>query len=299
MQLINKTKYGFTIANYLFGVVLLIILAITFVAFTLIGDDSFELSRQEIMFRKIGHEILLQSGDSTSRVLPVKKIAENEYQVRFENEFTFKPDSLVKIVSRSLAKNSYVHNYVVNVLNCSGRDVVFGYAIYKNTKDNIVPCSGRTQPKSCYVVDLKFESEGIKKGYLLGSIPLLAFIGFIINRSGKRKKEGNEKKVGIRNALQIGQAIFYPDKRKLITAKGITALTLKENKLLLIFAQSPNVIVERSRLQKEIWEDEGIIVGRSLDMFISKLRKKLEDDLSVKLINIHGKGYKLEIIKPI
>jgi DNA-binding response OmpR family regulator len=48
-------------------------------------------------------------------------------------------------------------------------------------------------------------------------------------------------------------------------------------------------------LQKEIWEDEGIIVGRSLDVFISKLRKKLENDSAVKLVNIHGKGYKLEI----
>jgi DNA-binding response OmpR family regulator len=72
-------------------------------------------------------------------------------------------------------------------------------------------------------------------------------------------------------------------------------LTAKENKLLLIFARSPNTVIERGRLQKEIWEDEGVIVGRSLDMFISKLRKKLEGDLSIQLINIHGKGYKLEV----
>ena len=51
----------------------------------------------------------------------------------------------------------------------------------------------------------------------------------------------------------------------------------------------------RNRLQKEIWEDEAIIVGRSLDVFISKLRRKLENDSTVKVVNIHGKGYKLEI----
>jgi DNA-binding response OmpR family regulator len=76
---------------------------------------------------------------------------------------------------------------------------------------------------------------------------------------------------------------------------AITELTAKENKLLLIFARSPNAVIERTRLQKEIWEDEGVIVGRSLDMFISKLRKKLETDPSIQLINIHGKGYRLEV----
>jgi len=69
----------------------------------------------------------------------------------------------------------------------------------------------------------------------------------------------------------------------------------KENKILLILAQSPNTVIERARLQKEIWEDEGVIVGRSLDMFISKLRKKLEIDPSIQLVNIHGKGYRLEV----
>jgi DNA-binding response OmpR family regulator len=72
-------------------------------------------------------------------------------------------------------------------------------------------------------------------------------------------------------------------------------LTRTEARVLRIFALSPNEVIERSRLQKEIWEDEGIIVGRSLDMFISKLRKKLEFDPTIKIVVIRGKGYKLEI----
>ena len=72
-------------------------------------------------------------------------------------------------------------------------------------------------------------------------------------------------------------------------------LTGTETRLLLIFAQSPNETIERSRLQKELWEDEGVIVGRSLDMFISKLRKKLELDPNIKIVVVRAKGYKLEI----
>ncbi|WP_394341510.1 winged helix-turn-helix domain-containing protein [Albibacterium indicum] len=72
-------------------------------------------------------------------------------------------------------------------------------------------------------------------------------------------------------------------------------LTRTETRLLLIFALSPNETIERSRLQKEIWEDKGVIVGRSLDIFISKLRKKLEFDPSVQIVVVRGKGYKLQI----
>jgi DNA-binding response OmpR family regulator len=54
-------------------------------------------------------------------------------------------------------------------------------------------------------------------------------------------------------------------------------------------------MVDRNTLQKEVWENEGVIVTRSLDMFVSKLRKKLSADTSVKLTNIPGKGYKLEV----
>jgi DNA-binding response OmpR family regulator len=72
-------------------------------------------------------------------------------------------------------------------------------------------------------------------------------------------------------------------------------LTGTETRLLLILAASPNQTIQRSRLQKEIWEDEGVIVGRSLDMFISKLRKKLELEPDTKIVVVRGKGYRLEV----
>jgi DNA-binding response OmpR family regulator len=93
----------------------------------------------------------------------------------------------------------------------------------------------------------------------------------------------------------LGSVLFDAQERKLIINKETIDLTGTETRLLLIFAMSPNETIERSRLQKEIWEDEGVIVGRSLDMFISKLRKKLECDPNINIVVIRGKGYKLEI----
>ena len=100
------------------GLLLTLLIAMICVAFCMTGNKDFDFARREILLRRIGHEILLQSGDSTSRVLPVKKIAGNEYQISFENAFTFLPQSLVKTTQRWLAKDPLAGDYVVNVLNC-------------------------------------------------------------------------------------------------------------------------------------------------------------------------------------
>jgi hypothetical protein len=280
----------------LLGLLLLMFISIICVAFSMTGNDDFDFARREVLLRRIGHEILLQSGDSTSRVLPVKKIAENEYQVSFENAFTFQPESLVNTTQRLLAKDPLASDYVVNVVNCANASVAYGYAISKNKKDDIVACIGRRQPIACYMIDIIFKPAGIitaKNGYLLGSLAVLAFVGFIFLRSVKpRKTLPGSQYTGI---FTLGSMSFDAETRKLMVNGKTIDLTRTETRVLRIFALSPNEAIERSRLQKEIWEDEGVIVGRSLDMFISKLRKKLEIDPNVNIVVIRGKGYRLEI----
>ena len=282
--------------NYLFGLIVLLFVAVISVAFGTEDSDDFNISRREVVLRRIGHEILLQSGDSTSRVLPIKKIAENEYQIRFEKELSFLPDSLMSITRRFLDNAPLSTNYIVNVLNCDNSSIIYGYAISKNKKDDIVTCSRRRQPKACYRINIKFKPTGIttaKNGYLLGGLSFLAFVGFIFWRSVKPRKallDGQHT-----NRFTLGSVLFDAKNKKLIIDGKTIDLTGTETRVLLIFASSPNEIIERSRLQKEIWEDEGVIVGRSLDMFISKLRKKLELDPNIKIVVIRGKGYKLEV----
>lgn len=296
--------------KYLGGLLLLTFLSIICVAFSMTGSNDFDFARREILLRRIGHEILLQSGDSTSRVLPVKKIAENEYQISFEQAFTFGPDSLVHTTQRLLANHPLASDYVVNVLNCSDSSVAYGYAISKNKKDDIVACKGRRQPIACYMIHIKFKPAGIitaKNGYLLGGLTVLAFVGAIFLRSSKPRtglpENGpaipEDHPAGLQHAsasvFTLGSMLFDAETRKLLINEKTIDLTKTETRVLRIFALAPNEVIERSRLQKEIWEDEGVIVGRSLDMFISKLRKKLEADPRIKIAVIRGKGYKLQI----
>ncbi|WP_217604456.1 hypothetical protein [Chitinophaga sp. GbtcB8] len=118
--------------KYVGGLLLLMFISIIGLAFSLAGSDGYDVARREILLRRIGHEILLQSGDSTSRVLPVKKIAENEYQVSFENDLTFQPGFLVNTTQRLLAGDPLTRDYVVNILNCADGSVAYGYAISKD-----------------------------------------------------------------------------------------------------------------------------------------------------------------------
>ena len=278
------------------GLVVLSFFSVICAAFSITGSDDFAIARREVLLRRIGHELLLQSGDSTSRVLPLKKIAETEYQISFENPLTFRPESLVNTTSRLLAEDPLAHDYVVDVLTCGNSGVAYGYAISQNKKDDIVPCRGRKQPIACYLVDITFKPAGIntaKNGYLLGGLPFLAFVGFVFLRAvktGKALPKNEDNKI-----FTFGPTLFDAQQRQLVINKKAIDLTGTETRLLLIFALAPNEVIERSRLQKEIWEDEGVIVGRSLDMFISKLRKKLEPDPDINIVVIRGKGYKLEV----
>lgn len=278
--------------KYIIALTLLVLISLVFFTNT---NNDFDLSRREVLLRRIGHEILLQSGDSTSRVLPIKKIAENEYQISFEKEFTFQPDSLVNTTQRLLTKDYFESDYVVNVINCNNSSITYGYALSKNKKDDIVACVGRKQPRACYIISIKFKPIGkfaVSYKYFLGGLLFLAFIGFVF---WKLKYKNDLLNDGHKKLLTFGSVVFDAEKRQLAINERRIDLTATETRLLLIFALSPNKTIERSRLQKEIWEDEGVIVGRSLDMFISKLRKKLEHDSNINIVVIRGKGYKLEV----
>ena len=89
---------------------------------------------------------------------------------------------------------------------------------------------------------------------------------------------------------------FYTGNNVLTSETKTITLSEKETKALKIFAENINETVDREKLMKEIWEDEGIVViSRNVDVLVSKLRKKLSDDSSFKFINVHGRGYKFII----
>lgn len=293
----QPTKIPFSKAKWFYGSLLLLLSFVICMGFGLSGNEDFEVARREILIRKIGHELLLQSGDSSSRVLPLQQLSDNEYQISFEKALGFLPDSLVNTTQRLMGKDAHVGDYVVNVMKCGSKQVSYGYAIANQEKDDIVSCKGRKLPVACYTILIKFKTDSLitaKTGYLLGSLPILAFVGLLFFRVARTKKDLVDNTLESEQ-FQVGDFLFDVKQRKLVLNNNVIELTATETRVLRIFAESPNVVIERNRIQKEIWEDEGVIVGRSLDMFISKLRKKLEMDERVKIVVVRGVGYRLEV----
>ncbi len=264
---------------------------------------DFEKGKEILVIRKVGHEILLNIGDKTSLVLPVKKMNQNEFQLRFENSFSFKPDSIVSIIDHVFQVNEIKRDYIVNVLECSNNQIVYGYAIIASQQDEIVPCTDRDLEENCYYVNISFDIT--QKSFLshkpirigLSAIGLF-FIVLGVSKFDKKSKLENTDEKFLKKSndiLKIGSFLFNPDEHFIFHDNKKTKLTAKESKLLSVFANRQNEVIERLELEERVWGEEGVIVGRSLDIFISKLRKKLEPNPKVNIVNIFGKGYKLEI----
>ncbi len=102
---------------------------------------------------------------------------------------------------------------------------------------------------------------------------------------GKKNKE--------KNFYQIGNFMFDTQKQILSLGEEQTKLTTKESELLSLLCAHANEILQRDFALKTIWIDDNYFNARSMDVYITKLRKHLKPDPSVEIINIHGKGYKL------
>ena len=101
------------------------------------------------------------------------------------------------------------------------------------------------------------------------------------------------KKLMEKIVFKIGKFVFDSQKQILSIGDKHTKLTTKESELLGLLCANANDILERNYTLKTIWIDDNYFNARSMDVYITKLRKLLKEDESVQIINIHGKGYKL------
>jgi two-component system, OmpR family, response regulator len=101
------------------------------------------------------------------------------------------------------------------------------------------------------------------------------------------------KKVKEQQVYNFGNLKFDTQKQILTIGDQETKLTTKESELLALLCAHANQILERNHALKQIWVDDNYFNARSMDVYITKLRKLLKADPEIEIINIHGKGYKL------
>ena len=269
--------------------------------------DSFT-KRVNLSIREIGHRLLLEAGDSTSRILPVKEISEGVFLLEFENEFAFKPDTLMALTQRLLTKTG-LKDYTVTVHECFKPEIVYGFQMSTPANSSIKACNGRNQPERCYTIQIafaNFNNENINfaslrwvfTGFLFFISIVFAAKHFGINKSRAGNNRNEEPSVSNVNTVlpTLGKFTFDYHHQKLILGSEVIVLTDKECKILELLNRNFGELTSREDLMQQVWINEGVITGRSLDMFVSKLRKKLSADPALRINNIHGKGYKLEVI---
>ena len=138
--------------------------------------------------------------------------------------------------------------------------------------------------------------EDILEGFRIGaddyltkpfSMEELTFRIEAILRRVRGKKNHN------RVVYKIGSFSFDTQKQILTRGDEQTKLTTKESELLNLLCAHVNEVLQRDYALKTIWIDDNYFNARSMDVYITKLRKHLKADSNVEIINIHGKGYKL------
>lgn len=340
-------------------------------------DLARELRAKQVnlIIRQIGHRLLLQAGDSSSRVLPVTEMKEGTFTLAFENQFVFNHDSLIALAVGLLPKTQFPSGYTVTVLDCMKEDIVFGFQL-NNTSPDVLACSGRSSPTGCYTIEFAFPDfypkleqkkadivqskeepksskvnaqeaspklEEIKmstsdsdsrqlsaeqksphvpnqqlaelktassdyplinliySGMLvsLGVTLLIARFGKILTPQADQNQNSVMIKESVPEFPRLGKFLFDVKGQRLLPVAGgkgseVISLTDKECKILELLNQSFGELIPRETLMQKVWLSEGVITGRSLDMFVSKLRKKLSSDPELRITNVHGKGYTLK-----
>lgn len=278
---------------------------IFFLLFLCLVQSSFgqETDKQlEAALRAVGDQMLTDLGDSSSRVLPIEKEGDT-YRISFEKDMELEPGLLVSQIESSFQNNKLSTHYIVEVVACESQEVVYSYEMNLLQQTDLIPCRSRLLPLDCYqvlftvmdapvMIDDDGESTSSWWLYMVVGLLFLAVLYLLFVRKSKPKKRDP-------NLIPLGRFAFDTRNSQLVLEDYRVELSSKEADLLLLLHQQANTQVEREVILNKVWGDEGDYVGRTLDVFISKLRKKLEPDPGVRIKNIRGVGYKLVLNDPV
>ena len=184
---------------------------------------------------------------------------------------------------------------IVSVLEAESGKLVYGFEI-NHISPKEIPCLGRRLPLSVYYVDFSLYkhtplSLGLNAftfgtlGFTFVSFALLG-ISFFKGNVHEPKDDTVIQTKGIKLDLNTNLIIFKDEKIK---------LTNKETQIFSLLLKNEGQLVSRAYLTEEVWLKQGVVTGRSLDMYISRLRKKVKGLPNTEILNQHGKGYILKV----
>lgn len=247
----------------------------------------------KVLLREVANEFLMQINDSTSRILPIKKINQS-YQVQFEKKFSFEPDLLFFSCYKILADAETRDSFIVEVKEEKKSEIIHSFIASAIMNTDKTACKLRALPVGKYSIlftPLNPEASSQKKTnsfyYFLSALLIILAFLYIYKKNRHVKLQSNLISIGLYKFDYKGMLLLFDSEK--------TELSGKESSLLHLLHSNKNTTLKRDDILNQVWGDEGNYIGRTLDVFVSKLRKKLEKDPSIQIINIRGVGYRLVI----
>ena len=150
-----------------------------------------------------------------------------------------------------------------------------------------------------FFLSAKTLKEDILQGYRLGADDYITkpFDSDVLMHKIKAiiKRNEEDHKVTDNLEFELGAYHFNPKLRELKIKDGTQVLSPKENELLKMLAEHKNDLLTREKALKKIWGSDTYFNGRSMDVYIAKLRKYLKEDSTIEIVNIHGNGFRLVV----
>jgi two-component system OmpR family response regulator len=150
-----------------------------------------------------------------------------------------------------------------------------------------------------FFLSAKTLKEDILQGYRLGADDYITkpFDSDVLMHKIKAiiKRNEEDHKVTDNLEFELGAYHFNPKLRELKIKDNNQVLSPKENELLKMLAEHKNDLLTREKALKKIWGSDTYFNGRSMDVYIAKLRKYLKEDSTIEIVNIHGNGFRLVV----
>lgn len=257
-----------------------------------------------LLLRQIGHEYLRADCDSTSRIPAVKENTDGSLLLPLSRVIDY--NLLGEVARKVLLRREVNQEYTLRLQDAQTNEVFLGAHwpeahLYTTEFAGNIACTDRDQEARPSDIRFSLLPPAAPGGqsphyWLLAVGSLCFFMGLLQYRSGRQPAfvaEAIAQPSPVVNRLQLGSSVqFLPREQKLQVAGELADLTFREAKLLSFLAGSRNIVLDRQTIHDAVWGDEGVMVGRSLDVFVSRLRKKLKGVDDVEIQTVHGVGYR-------
>ena len=273
--------------------------------------------KANLLLRELGDALLRAEGDSSSYLPPVKMREPGNFVLDLDSYVEY--DSLLAIGAVVLKEHYELEEALISLEDCDSEEALLGFVWTSAGVDVNAACLGRDRRADCYQLSLILPMKDPlppppswwSRNYWWLFLWGLTAVGLLIYQRSKIPavsatvgatgvtpvaiseedlERGRPAEVQITPETQ-----FVRPQQLLLIHEQKISLTYREAKLLEYLLDHQNEPLSREQIKAAVWESEGLVVGRSLDVFISRLRKLLVADEGIKIKTLHGLGYRLEV----